>query len=148
MPKFPIRINDVRVKADHNLFILSTTDKNNRLLIKLFYSTAEKIAAGFEKPSVYKLEYSGYRWDANEFMTYYKKKLFTDKLFDGWMSYKVLANMVAILENKDYDKYSKIYKEEVQDSFIFHYNKPDKKLRGLQDKAKADLYEFRRIYNC
>ena len=109
MTKFPIRINDVRVKADHNLFILSTTDKNDRLLIKLFYSTAEKIAAGFEKPSVYKLEYSGYRWDAKEFMKMIKITAPETKYFDGWVNGNLLEGFKQMLLDKDYDKYINHY---------------------------------------
>ena len=109
MTKFPIIINNVRVKADHNLFILSTTDKNDRLLIKLFHSTAEKIAAGFEKPNVYKLEYSGYRWDANEFMKMIKIYCREDKYFDGWITGKFLQGYIELIENKDYKKFIDFY---------------------------------------
>lgn len=103
------RINNIRVTDNHNLFILSTIDKNNRLMIKLFKNEAKNIVAGFEKSTNYKLEYSGYRWDADYFIKMIKKTIPESKFFDGWLSGDLLEGTIQMVENKDYNYFINYY---------------------------------------
>lgn len=109
MSKYPLFFNGVWVRADHNLFILSTTDKNDRLVIKLFYSNPDKVLEGLKNSTVYNLAFSCYRWDAKEFMKMIKITAPETKYFDGWVNGNLLEGFKQMLLDTDYDKYINHY---------------------------------------
>ena len=109
-------------EADHNLFILATTDKNNRLICKLFLSDSEKVLAGMASNSTYMLAFSIHREDASLFMRYYKKQMYSP-YFDGWVSITAINNLISLLENKNYSRFDVAYREVLGEGVTFHLGK-------------------------